>query len=161
MWTKIDLIRRQGNRAVHDRMATRPGDALGAVHELFHVMFWLARTYAPNPEDRPSGTLVFNGDAIPRPLTVEQRQATAEALRKRQEENERRDEELRRRQEENDGLRAQLAELRAQVAEAKTANLQVPDAHDYNEAKTRTDTSTCFCTRLGGRSIKSATASTL
>ena len=137
VWTKMDLIRRQGNRAVHDRNAIRPDSALDAVQELFHVMFWLARTYARGPDDRPAATLAFNVEAIPRPLTSTQRQATKEALRKRQEENERRDEELRRNQEENSGLRAQLEELRAQFAQAKAANAYVEDEHDYGEAETR------------------------
>lgn len=137
VWTKMDLIRRQGNRAVHDRKAIRPDAALGVVQELFHVMYWLAHTYAVALEDRPSATLVFNENAIPRPPTTEQRQATAEALRKRQAENEQRDEEFRRNQEENAVLRAQLEELQAQVAQAKVANVHVEDEHDYGEAETR------------------------
>ena len=78
---KMDLIRRQGNRAVHDRGPVKADTALGVVQELFHVMFWLARTYAPEPADAPHPSLVFNPAPIPRPLTAEQRQASAQVLR--------------------------------------------------------------------------------
>jgi type I restriction enzyme R subunit len=135
---KMDLIRRQGNRAVHERRPVKADAALGVVQELFHVMFWLARTYAPEPADAPHPSLVFNPSAIPRPMTPEQRQASAEALRKRQEENERRDAELLRSREENAALQAELERLRAQVLAAKVVNEQIPDEHDYNEAETRT-----------------------
>ena len=49
---KMDFIRRQGNAAVHDRRPIKAEAALGVVRELFHVMFWLARTYARDPERR-------------------------------------------------------------------------------------------------------------
>ncbi len=57
---KMDLIRRQGNRAVHDRRPIKSDTALGVVEELFQVMFWLARTYAPEPAAAPHPRLVFN-----------------------------------------------------------------------------------------------------
>ena len=136
--TKMDLIRRQGNRAVHDRKAVTAETALGTVNELFHVMFWLARTYARQRADAPTPGLLFDGKAIPRPLTAEQRQAGAEALRKRQEENDRRDEALQREREQNAALQAELEQLRAQVVAAKAVNQRVPDPHDYGEAETRT-----------------------
>ena len=41
---KMDFIRRQGNAAVHDRRSIKAEAAVGVVRELFHVMFWIART---------------------------------------------------------------------------------------------------------------------
>lgn len=73
---KMDYIRRVGNSAVHDRRPTKVEAAVGAVRELFHVMFWIARTYARGREDVPHPSLAFNDAAIPRPLTSEQRQAS-------------------------------------------------------------------------------------
>ena len=88
--------------------------AVGAVRELFHVMFWIARTYARDRDDVPHASLAFNDAAIPRPLTAEQRQASVEALRRKQAENARRDEELERARADNAALQAQLEQLRAQ-----------------------------------------------
>ncbi len=134
---KIDYIRRSGNAAVHDRRPIKVEASVGVVRELFHVMFWLARTYARDREDVPDASLVFNDAAIPRPLTAEQRQASVEAIRRKQAENAQRDEELERTRADNAVLQAQLDQLRAQITEAKAVNVTVPDDHDYNEQETR------------------------
>ena len=63
----MDFIRRQGNAAVHDRRPIKREAAVGVVRELFHVMFWLARTYARDPADVPHASLAFDEAAIPRP----------------------------------------------------------------------------------------------
>src|SRR5947208_1820443 len=67
IWTKIDFIRRAGNRAAHDRKTIKPEAAVGVVKELFHVMFWLTRTYATDPGDQPNPSLVFDSASVPRP----------------------------------------------------------------------------------------------
>ncbi len=134
---KMDYIRRLGNAAAHDSRPIKVEAAVGAVRELFHVMFWIARTYARDREDVPNASLVFNEAAISRPLTAEQRQASVEALRRQQAENARRDEELERARADNTTLQAQLDQLRAQIVEAKAVNVAVPDDHDYNEQETR------------------------
>ena len=107
------------------------------MRELFHVMYWVARTYARDREDVPHAGLVFNEAAIPRPLTAEQRQASVEALRRKQAENAKRDEELERARSDNTALQAQLDRLRAQIVEAKAVNATAADDHDYNEQQTR------------------------
>jgi type I restriction enzyme R subunit len=134
---KMDFIRRQGNAAVHDRRPIKSEAALGVVRELFHVMFWIARTYAPDSEDAPHASLAFDAAAIPRPLTAEQRQASIEALRRKQAENARRDEELAQARADKATLQAELDQLRAQVAQAKARAAARPDDHDYNEQETR------------------------
>ncbi|MCG5238152.1 DUF4145 domain-containing protein [Xanthobacter oligotrophicus] len=49
VFTKAKLIIGIGNRAVHEARETAAKDAEGAVRELFHLCFWLARTYAKAP----------------------------------------------------------------------------------------------------------------
>ena len=134
--TKMDVIRKQGNAAVHRQKPITANEAGVVVRELFHVMFWLARTYARAPEDAPHPSLVFETDAIPRPVTPEQRQATLAALRKKAEEQAARDAELESRAD-NESLQAELERLRAEVAAAKAANAARPDNHDYDEDTTR------------------------
>src|SRR4051812_6552289 len=67
---KMDFIRRQGNAAVHDRRPIKAEVGLSVVGELFHVMFWIARTYSRGSEDAPHASLAFDAAAIPRPLTA-------------------------------------------------------------------------------------------
>jgi type I restriction enzyme R subunit len=134
---KMDFIRKQGNAAVHDRRPIKADAALGVVQDLFHVMYWVARTYARDPEDAPHSSLGFEASAIPRPMSVEQRQASVEALRRKQTENAKRDEELAGARADNAALQAELDQLRAQVAEAKAAAAARPDDHDYDEQQTR------------------------
>lgn len=134
---KMDLIRKQGNAAVHDRRAVRSDAAFGVVQDLFHVMYWVARTYARAPEDAPHPSLAFDASAIPRPMTTEQRQASLEALRRKQGENAKRDAELVETRAANAALQAELDQLRNQVAEARAAAAARPDDHDYDERETR------------------------
>ena len=46
VFNKAVIITRLGNQAVHSHRPITQFDALTAVRELFHVSFWLARTYA-------------------------------------------------------------------------------------------------------------------
>ncbi|MEF8754556.1 MAG: DUF4145 domain-containing protein [Accumulibacter sp.] len=45
VFSKARVINTLGNRAVHGQRAIPLDDALVAVRELFHVAYWLARTY--------------------------------------------------------------------------------------------------------------------
>lgn len=136
---KMDVIRRQGNAAVHRRQPIKPDVSVATVRELFHVMYWIARTYARDPAGSPDAGLTFNAQAIPRPATAQERQASIDALRRRQAEHEARDAELARARTENDDLSAELDRLQAEVASIKALNAARPDEHDYDEAQTRTD----------------------
>ena len=65
---KMDLIRRLGNRAAHQGgKPLTDADALGATRDLFHIMFWLATTYAPSPNDRPDPGIAFNPALLSQP----------------------------------------------------------------------------------------------
>ena len=52
MFNKARVINTLGNRAVHSHRAIPAEDALAAVRELFHVAYWLVRTYGR--ADRPA-----------------------------------------------------------------------------------------------------------
>ncbi|MCK9928826.1 DEAD/DEAH box helicase family protein [Frankia sp. Mgl5] len=135
--TKMDLIRRQGNDAVHGSGRVAANDAVRVVAELFHVMYWMARTYSRNPADLPGTGLSFDPSFIPRPLPADirlkkQAELKAQAALFAQQQAELEDE--RRKGKELD---AELVKLRADIQTAKAANTALPDDHDYNEAETR------------------------
>lgn len=65
---KMDLIRKQGNFAVHRAAPLRDTDSVPVVRELFHVVSWLAIHYAPTTEGRPVAGAVF--DATMHSLTA-------------------------------------------------------------------------------------------
>src|SRR4051812_3639274 len=81
--TKMDVIRRQGNAAVHRPGPVAASDAIKIVAELFQVMYWIARKYSRNPGDLPAAGLAFDQALIPRPLPAavrQQRQAELQVL---------------------------------------------------------------------------------
>ena len=52
---KARVINTLGNRAVHGHGAVPEADALAAARELFHVAYWLARTYGRIGRPAPAG----------------------------------------------------------------------------------------------------------
>jgi len=137
--TKMDLIRRQGNDAVHRQAPVAPSASVRIVGELFHVMYWLARTYARDASSQPDPGLAFDATVIPRPLPPGEqvkRRAEVQELAARFEAQDKELAEARRR---NEDLDAEIAELRRQVAAAKAANEARlgRDTHDYREDETR------------------------
>jgi type I restriction enzyme R subunit len=139
--TKARYIKDQGNRAAHDdRKPISPQDAAATVRELFHVCYWIARTYATGA--KPDPALTFDVGNLEKTLTIsastvaqikklrEEQDAAAKALEEA--------EEARKASEEGRlALEDELARLRAEVAAARKANQAVPDPHDYDEAATR------------------------
>ena len=138
---KARFIKDQGNRAVHDdRRAPSPQDAAATVRELFHLCFWIARTYARSA--RPDPSLTFDMAKLERSITigastvaqVQKVQEDFKAARKRAEEAEA----ARRTTEEGaKALEAELAAARAEIAAIRKANSAIRDDHDYSEAQTR------------------------
>ena len=133
MFNKARVIVTLGNRAVHSHRPIPGNDALVAVRELFHVCYWLARTYGRT--GRPAPGLAFDAAALPRamaapPQTAEQLERLETSLRER-------DEKLASVLDDKSALDAELVQLREEVAKAKQAAATRPDTHDYSEAKTR------------------------
>ncbi|WP_282169091.1 DEAD/DEAH box helicase family protein [Ruegeria atlantica] len=139
--TKARYIKDQGNRAAHD--SGRPlsaHDATACVRELFHVCYWIARTYAKTT--RPDPALTFDVKQLEKSLTItastvaqiQKIEGDIKAERKRAEEAE---EALRTSEEVREELDRELARVRAEIVALRKANQRVEDTHDYNEAKTR------------------------
>lgn len=132
--TKLDLIRKEGNLAVHEHRAVNPATALGVLQELFHVTHWFAHTYTTgDPAHLPT---LFDEKAIPPPDSQVVR-ATVKRLKALDAENGQKDEELRQARELNARLQAELAAAQQGVAAQKALNAAIPDPHDYSEAETR------------------------
>lgn len=139
--TKARYIKEQGNRAAHDiGKPLSAQDAASTVRELFHVCYWVARTYAKT--DKPDPSLSFDINKLEKSLTIsastvaqiQQIEAEVKAERKKAAEAE---EALRASEEGRAKLDAELEAARAELAALRKANNAVPDDHDYNEAETR------------------------
>lgn len=133
VFSKARVISTLGNRAVHGQRAIPADDALVAVRELFHVTYWLARTYGRT--GRPAPGVAFDPTALPKTTvaprpTAEQLQLLEASLRER-------DEKLVAVLADKATIDEQLVHLRAEVAAAKQAAAAQPDTHDYSEAETR------------------------
>ena len=133
VFSKARVINTLGNRAVHGHRAIPLDDALVAVRELFHVTYWLARTYGRAA--RPAPGLAFDASALPKATPV--RGQTAEQLQQLEAGLRERDEKLAALLADKTALDDELKRLRAEVAAAKQAAAAQPDTHDYSEAETR------------------------
>lgn len=134
---KMDVIRRQGNVAVHRQTPIVSVEAVRIVGELFHVLYWMARTYARTDASMPGDGLAFDTAVLPRPLPPGERvkhRAELEALAERFAAQ---DAKLAAARQRNEDLDAEIAQLRQEIAVAKKANVAREDTHDYNEADTR------------------------
>ncbi|RBQ16231.1 restriction endonuclease subunit R [Spongiactinospora rosea] len=134
---KMDVIRRQGNLAVHSARPVHSRDATRTVAELFHVLYWLARNYAQHEADVPASGLEFDASVIPvpEPASVRQKkQAELQAMATKFSEQQ---EELAKERRRSQDLDAEVMRLREQIKAAKLVNAQRRDTHDYNEAETR------------------------
>ncbi len=133
VFEKARFINTLRNRAVHEEKSVRAADAEGAVRELFHVCFWLARTYARTA--KPGETLSFDASHLSRRDDVLKR-AMAQ-LKAQQAELDARDGDLKKLLADKDSLDEELKRLRMEVAAAREAAEALPSTHDYNEAATR------------------------
>jgi type I restriction enzyme R subunit len=111
----------------------RQFDALTATRELFHVCYWLARTYSKCGQ--PPAGLTFDLAALPTPTAFPAQ--TVEQLKRLEDQLHERDERLSALLADRTTLDAELQRLRAAVAAAKAANAEHPDTHDYSEGETR------------------------
>lgn len=137
---KLDAIRKMGNRAVHDKQDPSPLAARQAVSELFHVCYWLARTYTVDSANRPSEGLQFNIELLApklKPGVPAPKPQSAEEVAKLATELAAKDRALADARAESADLQQQVVVLQNEVRAAKERNEAVPDQHDYDEALTR------------------------
>ena len=139
IFTKAKLVKDVGNQAVHSTRLILRTDSLAATRELFHICYWLARTYGLR--NRPDPSLRFNPALIPQ---AAQSQAAPVAPSKSIEQLQKLETQLRERDEklslllsDKAALDDELKALREEVATAKKDNAAQPDTHDYSEAETR------------------------
>jgi len=133
VFAKAKYINSLRNRAVHEERTVRTGDATGAVKELFHVCFWLARTYAR--KTKPADGLAFDASVLSRRDDVLKKAFVQ--LKAQQAELDARNGELTKLLVDKQNLDEELKTLRAAVAAARKASEARPDTHNYNEAETR------------------------
>lgn len=146
---KLDVIRINGNTAVHSGKVIRPEDAIAALRELFHFCYWLGRNYALKPGDRPDPKASFKPELLPKtsPVptqTIAQLQALAQQLATKDAELTASKNRLSEAESQLNitasrlsAVETELQQLRQQLAQAKAANTVQPDTHDYNETQTR------------------------
>ena len=133
VFNKAKILKELGNQAVHSQKGIRTEDAVMAVKELFHICFWLARTYAKS--GKPADSLKFDASLVPAvgalpPHTLAQLQRLDAQLKEK-------DIKLTELLSDKANLDGELQRLRAEVAAARKVNAAQPDTHDYSEAETR------------------------
>lgn len=152
---KARLIQKLGNQAVHSNSAVSRNDAMQLVRELFHIMFWIARTYT-RASDPKSINAEWNDANVPSLVpAAEAKNYTRDELRKQEAKFQDQIASQHKTLEQREAaiaeqaatladrevliaqVNSELAELRAELARAKAASVAVPDSHDYNEADTR------------------------
>ncbi|MGH7961362.1 MAG: DEAD/DEAH box helicase family protein, partial [Candidatus Binatia bacterium] len=132
---KLKTIKEVGNIAVHSRKPVTEHDALRVAKELFHFLYWLARTYTRNTPGQYEG-LTFDESKVPaRQIAVSVQ--TIEQLKKLEDELRTRDAQLAEQHQTLADTDAEIERLRTEIAEAKQQNQRIPDHHDYSEAETR------------------------
>lgn len=133
VFAKAKYINSLRNRAVHEERQIKSTDAAGAVKELFHVCFWLARTYSRKA--KPADGLTFDPSVLSRRDEALKKAFTH--VKAQQAELDAKNGELTKLLADKENLDAELKKLRAEVAVARKAAEAKPDQHDYNEAETR------------------------
>jgi type I restriction enzyme R subunit len=133
IFIKAKLIKDLGNLAAHSHKPLQQLDSMAAVRELFHICFWLARTYGK--ADKPADNLMFDALLLPKtspvpPQTLAQLQQLESQLAEK-------DTKLAELLTGKAALDAELERLRAEIAAIKKQNAETPDTHNYSEAETR------------------------
>ncbi|MCG7540782.1 MULTISPECIES: DEAD/DEAH box helicase family protein [Pseudoalteromonas] len=152
LFPKLKLVIKVGNEAVHSKTTLPQRDALQAVKELHHVLYWFIRTYTPafangDLNRRQFVVQPFDEALIPQRVSIDAAVATkalssikrVQELEKRleQEDKVERDTYLKQLKE-NEALKAANQALLEQIEQAKQSAEKVTDTHDYNEVETRT-----------------------
>ncbi|KPM00808.1 DEAD/DEAH box helicase family protein [Vibrio splendidus] len=152
LFPKLKLVIQVGNEAVHSKTTLPQRDALQAVKELHHVLYWFIRTYTPAFADRELNrnqfvVQPFDEALIPQQVSIDATVATkalssikrVKELEKQLEQDDKVEREAYLQQlKENETLKAANQALLEQIEQAKQSAEKVTDAHDYNEEETRT-----------------------
>lgn len=138
--TKARIVKDLGNRAVHDTRKVAPQSAVTSVRELFHISYWLVRTYGQN--EKPEPGLKFSAEALPQTKSIEAKTLAVYQQTAKQffdQEKAQKEAEAARTQTEEQAktLEEELKRLKAEIVEIRKANEAAPDTHDYNEEQTR------------------------
>lgn len=134
--SKLTILRKAGNNAVHNAVSPTAQGAELVLRELHHVCYWLARNYSKNGIQLPPSFAFDSGHLAPAPKEPGPQQSP-EQLQKLETDLKAKDEALAKAAAESAELTSQLRQLQAEIAEAKKQNQAVPDQHDYDEALTR------------------------
>lgn len=131
---KLNLIRRLGNRAVHDTQPIPARAAVDVLRELHHVVVWTAFRYSTSPAAVPTGA-IFDPKLAGKyaPLSRAEVVKLAEKLRAQDEAHAR---QLKERDDLGAKKDAEIEHLRGQIKAAHAANT-LTDTHNYSEAQTR------------------------
>jgi len=135
LFPKVRAIHKMGNIAVHDSTSITERDALNLVQELFHVLYWLCRSYARDGRTLPS--LTFDRNLIPQPAAPASQDLSLAQLQELEARLSQADEMRRIAEERKQQTEQELEALKAEIAALKRQNETVPDTHNYNEADTR------------------------
>jgi type I restriction enzyme R subunit len=133
IFAKARVIKDLGNLAVHSTRTIRRFDALRATTELFHICYWVARTYSRDKVPPPA--LTFKTELLPRTGPIPQQ--TLDQLKGLEAQLHQKDEKLSLLLADKNNLDEELKKLREEVAAVKKANAAIPDTHNYSEAETR------------------------
>ena len=147
LFPKLKLVIQVGNEAVHSKTTLPQRDALQAVKELHHVLYWFIRTYTPNLDRKQFVVQPFDEALIPQQVSIDATVATkalssikrVKELEKQLEQDDKVEREAYLQQlKENETLKTANQALLEQIEQAKQSAEKVTDAHDYNEEETRT-----------------------
>ena len=157
LFAKVKAIQRAGNEAAHSQREIRSVDSVRICKELFHVLYWVARTYTrlsdpkeldvafdpellKPPQRKKKVKVVVSSPASLKKREVareKERQAHEKAIAEREAAIKEQACTLEEREAVLAQMDAELAQLRFELAEAKDRNIKVPDSHDYTEQETR------------------------
>ncbi|GAA1983312.1 DEAD/DEAH box helicase family protein [Microbacterium pumilum] len=130
---KLTVIRKVGNRAVHDQTPVAQHAAVQLLQEVHHVVVWAAYHYSAHPQAVPTAAQFDPSIAVSAaPLTREDVAKLAAKFRQQDEEHAK---QLAERDELLQSREAEIAKLREQIKAAQAA--ATPDDRDYSEAVTR------------------------
>ena len=134
LFTKVRAVYMAGVLATQRGQPLSTRDALRAVQDLFHFLYWLSRTYCEDASRHPS--LVFDTTLVP-PVTGPLRDATPEQLADLLARLEVSDPILRARDLTPERTEDEIARLKSEIKALKARNAAIPDNHDWSEAQTR------------------------